>query len=208
MPQLIRSNPLTPDFRYNSIARRYIDASGRFVSQAVIKSALNATLVESRLAMDILGQQLIAGQISLAQWQVAMAQQIKISHLAAGAAAKGGWAQLSQADYGAIGAQIKKQYSFLQGFADEIASGKQKLNGSLLRRARMYNDAANGTFETIRRRDAVGGGATEERRVLGKAEHCIDCLDYAGRGWQPINTLPPIGASICRTNCRCRFEFR
>jgi hypothetical protein len=148
------------------------------------------------------------GEITLAKWQQGMSAQIKNSHLAAGASAKGGWAQMSQADYGQVGGRLKRQYEYLNNFAADIASGKQKLNGNFLRRADMYLEAARGTYEEARRRLYAQSGYTEERRVLGRAEHCKDCLDFAGRRWQPINTLPPIGASICLTNCHCRFIYR
>ena len=57
-------------------------------------------------------------------------------------------------------------------------------------------------------------GAVEERRVLERAEHCESdeelegCIELSEKGWQPIGTLPRLGVSPCRSNCRCRFDYR
>jgi hypothetical protein len=207
MPQP-KTSSLTPDYRYNETARRYIGSDGRFVSAGAIRGALDTTLQTSRGNVDLICGQLQRGEISVAKWQAAMAQEIKVSHVASASAAKGGWAQMSQSDYGFTGAKIKEQYQYLQNFANEVASGKQPLNGAFLRRARMYNDAARGTYEDVKKREAKKAGAIEERRVRHAADSCIDCIEYEALGWQPIGTLPKIGASICRTNCRCTFEYK
>jgi len=128
--------------------------------------------------------------------------------MCAGAGARGGWAQMSQSDWGKVGAQIKAQYAYLNNFAQEIASGKQALNGQVLARADMYGKATHSTYEAIRGQMAEVRGMTEERRVLTPGENCPDCIDYAAQGWQPIGSLPVIGDSVCMTNCRCEFEYR
>jgi hypothetical protein len=207
MPEPIKSR-LTPEYRYNPAANRYIAPNGRFVPRSAIRAGLDDTLKAAQSNIDDLSRALINNEITLAQWQAGMSAEIKNAHLAASALERGGWAQMTQSDYGAVGGKLKRQYQYLRNFAEEIASGKQKLNGNLLRRARMYVDAARGTGQDTARRVAAGNGLTEEIRILGKAEHCPDCLTYAGWGWRPIGTLPPIGASVCRTNCHCHFEYR
>lgn len=206
MPEPIKS-PLTPEYRYNPAAGRYIGANGRFVSGDSVRGALDSTLKASQAEIDRLSRALVNKEITVAQWQSGMATQIKNAHLSAGAVNRGGWAQMTQGDFGKVGSNLKEQYKYLQNFADEIASGKQKLNGNLLRRARMYGEAARGTGQDIARRVAAGNGYTEEIRILGKSDHCPDCLEYAGQ-WAPIGTLPKIGDSVCLTSCHCHFEFR
>ena len=207
MPQPKRS-PLTPDYRYNETAKRYIDANGRFVSSGTIRGALDDTLKASRGNIDVICGQLQRREISLAQWQTAMAREVKLSHMAAAAAGKGGWAQMSPSDNGYAGAKIKEQYKYLQRFAQDIESGKQSLNGNFVRRARMYNDAARGTLEDVRKREMVKSGYIEERRVRAAADSCADCIEYEALSWKPIGTLPRIGQSICKTNCKCTFAYR
>ena len=159
--------------------------------------------------MNTLTQQLVDQRMSLAEWQAGMMEQIKISHSAAAAASRGGWAQMSQADWGAVGRMIREQYGYLRNFAHQVASGEQLLNGTALVRADLYAGAARGTFEEMRRRyERLMNGAEEEARVLGEADHCNDCLEFAALGWQPVGTLPAIGESVCITRCHCTFIYR
>lgn len=211
----IKPSNLTPGYGWNDAAGRYTNlTTGRFISMSDVRNALDTTALVSRQNMRSLSEQLQAGKISLADWQVQMAREIKTLHTAAAASANGGWAQMSQSDWGATGQIIKQQYKYLQGFANDIASGKQPLNGRLIARSNQYAEAGRGTFEQMRRRyERDRNGQSVERRVLGFAEHCEaskgtpGCVDLADRGWQPIGTLPPIGAATCRGFCKCRFEF-
>jgi hypothetical protein len=206
----ITTSILTSDFGWNETAGRYVSlATGRFVPFADVRDALEAVIDASGQRMNGITQQLVDGSLSLSDWQLAMMEQIKIEHTAAAAAARGGWAQMSQSDWGAVGRMIRDQYGFLQGFADQVASGQQALNGTALVRADLYGDAARGTFEEIRRRyERLMNGMEEEARVLGEADHCTGCLDQAALGWQPIGTLDQIGEEECITRCHCKFVYR
>jgi hypothetical protein len=213
---MIHLNPLS-EYGWNELAGRYVDlTTGRFIAFDVIKSELEAVVSASQANIVRISEQLIAGDITLPQWQLLMEKEIKIGNVASAALAKGGWAQMTQADWGYVGSNIKKQYQYLRNFAQEIASGKCPLNGRLITRARLYGAEDRAMFEEMRRRYMrLNKGATEERRVLlPGAEHCEPhestpgCTELAAKGWQPVGTLPPIGAATCRTFCRCVFEFK
>lgn len=206
----VETNILTSDFGWNKTAGRYINlTTGRFVPFADVRDALESVIDVARDRMHDLTQSLIDSQISLAEWEAGMLEQIKLAHTASAAASRGGWAQMSQADWGAAGRMIRDQYDYLRNFAEQIASGEQALNGTALVRADLYGEAARGTFEQMRRRyEKLMNGMTEERRVLGEADHCDGCLDQAEQGWQPIGTLDPIGAEECVTRCHCTFHYR
>jgi len=127
----ISTSVLTSQFGWNEVAGRYIDLStGKFVPFLDVRDALDIVADASGARMNALTDQLIGEQISLAEWQIGMMEEIKISHTAAAASARGGWAQLSPADWGATGRMIRDQYDFLRNFANEIASGKQRLDGT------------------------------------------------------------------------------
>lgn len=216
----IITNTLTSGFGWSELAGRYTDlATGRFVKFSDVRDSLESVMDASGENMNNLTNQLIAEQISLEQWQIGMMEEIKTAHTAAAAAANGGWAQMSQADWGATGRLIRDQYDFLRNFAAEIASGKQRLDGTARVRTDLYADAARGTFEETRRRyERLKNGMEEEARELGEADHCSSdddptgeregCLELAALSWQPIGTLPRIGNSVCITRCHCRFIFR
>lgn len=194
---------LSPQYTYSIESARYRDASGRFVPQQAVRAALDQVLDGAAGRMRAVAEQLQAGSISVATWQLQSAQIVKSTHLAAAASASGGWATMSQADLGWTGQRIRQQYAFLANFAAEIASGKQPLDGRLLVRAEMYGHAGRATAREMERREARLAGWTHERNVLGAADHCAGCLGASAQGVVPIGTLVPIGQRDCRVNCHC-----
>jgi hypothetical protein len=205
-----RPSPLTPDYVWDSKAGRYASAeTGRYVSRATIKAELEKVVDRSSENIRALSQALKDGAISIPEWQTGMMREVKTLHVAQTAAANGGWAQMSQSDWGHTGSLVKKQYAYLENFAQQIQSGEQPLNGRFVVRAEMYGDAGRSSYEDARRRYQENDNLMEEeRRVLAPAENCPDCIEYAGLGWQPIGALPRIGDSQCRVNCQCVFEYR
>lgn len=204
-----RLRELTPAYGWSARAGRYRDlATGRFVSFRAVREALDAVVDSSAERLGSLAEKLITGELGLGDWTREMAMEVKRAHLAAVASAKGGWAQLTPADLGRVGAELKKQYGYLRRFATEIADGKQAPNGRVIVRAKMYAQSARKTYEESRRQIQGARGITQERRVRHALESCQDCIEYEALGWQPLGTLPPIGDSRCRMNCRCTFEYR
>lgn len=196
-------------YRFNERAYRYIDDRGRFVSGATVRAELDKTLAASQKSMRTMSGQLQTGKISLADWQTGMMREIKNTHLTSAALAKGGWAQMTPADYGRVGAEVGKQYAYLDNFAQQIASGDQRLDGVFMRRADMYFEAGRGTYHEVERSEQGLRGMTEERSILDPtARHCDGCLAEERRGWVPIGNLVRIGARDCLTRCRCRIEYR
>lgn len=189
---------------------RYYDMdTGRFVSFSSVRDALESVMDYHALQMNALAEKLQAGEISLAAWQRGMMENIKGSHVAAIAAANGGWAQVSQSQWGAAGQQIREQYDYLRNFAAQIASGEQPLDGRFLVRTDMYGDAARDTFEDSRGRLMVTEGFEEESAVLEPGvDHCDGCLERHSEGWQPIGTLLPIGDAECTVRCHCTLIYR
>jgi hypothetical protein len=200
----------TSAFGWNEVAGRYVDLdTGRFVPFLEVRDALESVIDGARDSMHSLTEQLIGSQISLAEWQSGMMDQIKLANVAASAAANGGWAQMSQSDWGAAGQLVREQYDFLRNFAGQVADGTQALDGRALVRADMYGEAARGTFETMQTRyQLINNGMEEEIRDLGEADHCDGCLEQAALGWQPIGTLDDIGEEECLTKCHCTKRYR
>jgi hypothetical protein len=198
-----------PDFLWSATALRFRDvASGRFVPQAAVRQAVDVVVDKGADRLARLTAQLRAGALDVPTWQAQFAQELKLTHLATATAAKGGVAQMAPADWGRVGQQLRVQYGFLRGFAADVASGKQPLDGRAESRARLYGQAARATYEETRRGIQRERGG-QERRVLHSArESCADCVSYAGRGWAPVGSLPAIGESACRSNCRCTLEYR
>jgi len=203
------SNLITPIYNWDIRAGRYTNrATGQFVSFAEVRNALEGVIANTSNNMLVLSNQLENSLISLAEWERGMIQEIKTLHIASVASAKGGWAQMTKADYSFVSQKIMEQYVYLKAFAEQIYSGKQRLNGTFTIRTKLYGQAGRGTFEDARRREAVGKGYDLEMRILGIADHCNGCLQQAGLKWQPMGTLHSIGAEECATNCHCYFMFK
>ena len=203
--------PAPGPFRWSARASRYVDARGRFVPRADVRRALDAAVDASGARMVALTKQLQARTVTLADWQAGMREAIKDGHLAATAAARGGWAQMAPADILAAGREIGAQYRYLQRLAEGIASGAVPVDGRLTQRARLYGGAARATYAaTDRREQAERNGAREERNVRAAGDSCASCVAATAAGWVPVGTLslPGSYARDCKANCRCRLDYR
>ncbi len=208
---------LSTPYVWDAQNRRYIHLSSRrYVPYTELRAqAIEPLITASKIAQRTLSTQLQSGDTKLTDWQLAMINQVKQTQIAAALAANGGDENSSQADYKKIAATILVLLLFLRGFAKDIEIGKQALNGFLILRSDLYANAARSTFEEIRRFGMMTYfGALQEKRILGLAEHCRTdhelkgCVELHDLGWQRINTLPKLGQTPCRTNCKCRFVYR
>lgn len=198
-----------PEFRWSEGQQRWRDAAtGRMVAQAAVNQAVDSVIVKVGERLASITEQLQSNEITLAEWQTQMAHELKMLHIGAAMVGRGGRAQMSQGDWGWTGQRLRTQYAFLRQFAQDIATGKQKMDGRLLARAQMYAQAARATQREMMRRTAGIIGRVQERNVLGSAEHCAGCVRATSMGWVPIGTLPAIGTRECRSNCRCTIQTR
>ena len=95
----------------------------------------------------------------------------------------------------------------MRDFADDIASGKQAVDGRLAARARLYAQSGRVAFHNVERFEMERRGWDTEENVLAAAEHCSGCLAETAKGRVPIGSLTPIGQRPCRTNDRCRIRY-
>lgn len=194
-------------FMWNIEAGRYVDrATGRFVSRSAVRRALDQTIDASAERLAAATAALQRGG-SVDEWQTAMRMAIKDVHLYAAAVARGGWAQMTQSDFGAVGAILRKQYAYLDRFAAEIRAGLPR-DGRLLARMKLYVMAARTTHQRFDARERELRGDSEERNVLSAGENCAECVEQADRGWVPIGELVPVGQRVCLGNCLCEIEYR
>lgn len=194
-------------YTWNESAKRYTDSRGRFVSKQAVRGAIDRELADADRIVRQLGEDLRNGRISLRDWQTGMRREIKRVHLNGAAAAKGGWAQLSPADYGRIGQIVRGQYGYLEKFAREVERGLP-LDGRFTQRVQLYSQAGRSTYHVADRREMETAGYTEERSRLNPADHCQQCRDEAAAGWRPIGEMVPIGQRQCRSRCKCTVEYR
>jgi hypothetical protein len=208
-PPNFKSNPLSPEYLWNEKAAQYVNRStGRFVPRSEITDQLFKVTKQSSNIMRALSQELRDGNISLANWQIQMMQQIKVTHLAGAAMQRGGWQQMTQADFGRVGQIVRREYNFLRDLANGIESGEIKLDGRILLRATQYGQAGRETNITFWDLEADRRGFDEERSILNPAEHCKECVNEAAKGFQSRGEMIPIGQRLCRANDKCDKEYR
>lgn len=191
-----------------AIARFRDPATGRYITRDAVRSILDGLITKSQARITVVSNELRAGTIDVSVWESAMRAEIKSTHLASLALARGGWNQLTSTDFGHAGARIKVQYQYLAKFATELLSGEQITDGTFMSRARLYAASARPAFHIEMGDQLQHLGYREERNILHPAEHCGSCVDMTNLGWVPIRTLIPIGERTCLGNDRCSISYR
>lgn len=192
-------------------ARRYRNtANGRFIGVRQMRELRETFLRAQREETNALATRLSSGELTLQQWTLSMRQIVKNSHIDSAILARGGRRQMTQADWGTLGAQIRFQYQKLQEFAQDVAAGRLS-EAEIRRRSRMYVDAARSSYHTGGQGAAREAGLDEERNVLHAAESCEgvrSCQGETRRGWVELGGLIPIGQRLCGPACQCEIIYR
>jgi hypothetical protein len=192
-------------YSYNNTAQRWYDTgNGRFVAEQAVTDEMRLHQTATYNVLDNLTSQLYGGQITLEQWQIGVAYELKDAHLAQAMFAVGGKNNMTQANYGRVGHTLRDQYGFLNGFAQDIAAGRVS-EAQALARIRMYGNATQASYWREYR------NATTELIYwnLNPAEHCGDCVGLAGGSPykpQDLSQVPGDGATQCRGNCKCTLS--
>jgi hypothetical protein len=197
------------EWSYDTNLGRYRRPSGQFMSQKAVMA-----LVDGRI--DKLGQQLrrftqmlADGNITIDQWQGSVREAIKAAHIQATVLGHGGKDGMGSAEYGRIGQRLRAEYTYLQKFAGDILAGRVSTPMALAR-VQLYAESVRGSYwegSTIRQERQ---GYSLMRRILDpQAQHCDDCVRYAGAGLVSLGSLPMPGQRCeCRSRCRCSVEYR
>lgn len=159
---------------------RYAD-TGRFVSQEVIRAELNAHIEGVINTTQNLTRQLYAGNISISQWETAVAHELKSAHLAQSMFANGGAANMGAAEYGRVGGALRDEYKYLHQFALDVQAGKVSEAQALNRIVQYGNDSGQSYWN-------------EWQRQVDRPE------------WSNLPRLtrvPQDGSTKCHGNCKC-----
>lgn len=178
--QGIAERPYTP-----AIVPSRLSISAKMTSvikQLPIDRSGQKALIDARMAIfdrdaSLLAEKVYTGDITIGQWEEKMRAMIREMHSSVAAIGKGGWTDMTQSDWGKLGAGVKKQYRYLHGFAEYIDENRETINlGSIQARARMYGEAAKG---------AAYVAATP-----------LDIIEQ-------LPWMPKDGSTECLVNCKC-----
>jgi hypothetical protein len=189
------------------VSGRYRDTStGRYVQGATVRRELDRYLDTADPA-KALAEALRGRQLSLADWEVGMRRVVKNTHLNAIALERGGWANMRPVDYGRAGQIIREQYGYLRGFANDIASGKQRLDGTLGVRAKLYTQAGRNSYYRSKAAN-MSGKVTHQMSVRSARDSCRQCLDLDRKVFRIDDASFPLpGRRVCNHNCQCHLAY-
>lgn len=197
-------------YTWDKKTARYRDATGKFVARETVYQSVNDYINGSTDAINQLARMVSGGEINAADWYSLMRSEIKDAYIASYTAGIGGRSQMTQADWGRIGRMVRDQYAYLDRFKNDVQNGNLT-EAQIAARSQMYINSARQAYEKSAQLSAKKAGYDEELWVVDPdAEHCDDCVIYAGQGWQPIGTFPEPGdgTTECLTNCKCLKQFR
>lgn len=198
----------TPNFpyRYNNTYGRWENPTGQFLSNDAVNAEMRKHQEATFNVLENLTTQLYAGQLSVQQWQIGVAAELKDAHLAQAMYGAGGKANMTQANWGRVGGTLADEYRYLANFAQDISNGSVS-EAQALARIVQYGNATQQSYH----REYVEGTKENERIYwrLNPADHCADCVSLAsGSPYAPADlpTVPGAGATQCRGNCKCELE--
>jgi hypothetical protein len=186
---------------------RYRDGD-RLLTREEVRAEMEKITRHVERQSRILANRLINKRISLVEWQISMRELVKASHVLGGALGYGGFAQMTSARWGTIGAELRRQYRYLNRFARHIEQGRVILESQIANRAQLYAKSIRTVYYLGETAVAKLSGIGESRRILHALESCTQCLAWSRRGFVPIDDQPPVGKLICGQYCRCTFEYR
>jgi hypothetical protein len=191
-------------FRYDIRTGQYRGAGGRFVSPAQIAVVVEETTNSLGDRLEQYADKMVRGRLSVADFQLSSASDLKDVHIQLGLLASGG---------GKIDDEVKKelseQFKRLRKFGDDIIGGDLSVP-QIKARARSYANSAKLSFYRL---ELLAKGKANvksgKRQLDSQAKHCRSCLRYAGLGYVPLSdvVLPGIDCE-CTYGCKCSIVFR
>lgn len=196
-----------PDYLWDARLGNYVNrATGRMVKRTAIQEALGAVCDRGASTLAGIAQAGQNGTLTPRQFYEAMQREVRQLYNASAALGKGGWAQMTPADWGRVGRALRDEYGRLRDFAQGLADGAISEKQAIAR-ARLYADSAYRQYWRSWGGLQAGLGNDEERWIsTGDALVCTVCRELEARGWQPLGSLPRPGDP--HPGDRCALDFR
>lgn len=197
------------DVTYNSKTGRYHSPSKGFLSKSDLEQILNVESTRLATRLERISNRLIAGKLSLAEWERAFYLELKYAAIISVEIGAGGRDQVNSKQWGLVGAELKRQKKYLRRFAGQVANGKLSVS-QIRARSKLYSTSAIipfGQSEKIAKTRENFKSA--KRDTDPEAQHCIDCPLHSTNGlWLPIRQVTPKGTNCrCGGHCRCRVKY-
>jgi hypothetical protein len=112
-----------PLYTWEPKTRRFRKNDGTFISPAKMTALRTEFLKIEQDRNADLAKRLFAKEITISQFEAEFKDGLNRVYAVQYMAAKGGRKQMTPSDWGALGAQLKKQYKYVDGFALKLAAG-------------------------------------------------------------------------------------
>jgi hypothetical protein len=196
--------------------QRYGIGSRRMVTDSAVRASVDEYIAAQGEIVRRSTSALLAGVITLAQWQQIQRDVMIDTRLVVAAVASGGIERVTDDDLSLIALALAYQFVRNQAFARDLADDRYRDADPVLRRAGWYIDDARQQYEASRVRAHVAAGYEQAINVLdARSESCVDgtpdvpdCVSLTEAGWMPIEKMVPPGQRRCGFNCRCFLDFR
>lgn len=176
-------------YTYNPTKNAYRDLdTGRYVNPATVRNWARQAVDYGRESVEELGHMLARGELSVADWQTLMREQIREEYIVQYTLGRGGPGMLDAHDYGVIGRDLRDQYQYLDNFAADVAAGNLS-EAQLVARSDLYMNAAS---EAYSQASTTAAGVPELPAHPGDGTtqcHCITTPEVpvlTRRGWVPM----------------------
>lgn len=195
-------------FTFDRRALRYLRGA-EMVAPETVKAAAEAALSEARFKIHDAALRLQQGRLDVADWLDEHNRHVKVLHGAENVLARGGFREMTSADWESAGNGVARDYGYSRAFAEDVASGRYGIAGenmgdAVLQRAGLYADNGRAVFENAQVANAKDRlGHDRARRILGAVDHCDGCVEAAEAGWVDIEDVLPIGEAQCLGRCNC-----
>jgi hypothetical protein len=191
-------------FRYDKRVGQYRGESGRFVSPAQVAAVVAESVESLADRLEGYAEQMVRGKLSVANFQLSSAADIKDVHIQLGLLASGG-EKLDDS----INKELSSQFNRLKKFGSEVAGGNLSVP-QIKARVRAYANSAKPSFySTEILSKSRSGIKTGKRRLDNQAKHCRSCLAYAGLGYVSLSDLIAPGIDCeCSYGCKCAIIYR
>lgn len=208
-----RFDPRTGRYRWTEGAGK-----GQLAPRAAILSLTDRYVKQEGANLIQLGRDWRDGKLSDRDFQIKAGETVRQIHIGAAILGAKGIDNLSNQDWQRIQETIKRHLYKgrdvdgkpfgLKQLVNDRTSGKIS-DPQFLARLQMVAKAGRITYQQEDAISNIKSGAIEGRRILVAAEHCKDCIRYAGLGWVKLDQLILPGQKCaCRSNCKCSIEYR
>lgn len=195
------------DVTFDPRTGRYRSPYGGFLSQADMKLIIRGE--RQRLERNLLfkAEQLLKGK-DLGDWERSVAHELKLFVIQATILGAGGKDNTTAKHYGLAGAELRRQYRFLDKFANAIYR-RELSEAQIKQRTKQYANTIIIAYNQAEKASKKVEEWEGMRVTSPTAKHCRQCPNYRTFGWVGIDEIVPVGVACdCGGNCECFVAYR